>query len=136
MTRDEGGRSRTHLAINRRLCGMPREISAGRARVDWSADPETAADAHGLVHGGFVFGLADYAAMLAVNQPTVVLTAAETRFLKPVRVGESLTAEALVEESDGAKHLVKVTVRRGDEAVMDGTFRCLVTRKHVLGEKT
>jgi acyl-coenzyme A thioesterase PaaI-like protein len=45
-------------------------------------------DAHGLVHGGFVFGLADYAAMLAVNDPNVVLGAAEARFLKPVRRGD------------------------------------------------
>jgi acyl-coenzyme A thioesterase PaaI-like protein len=43
-----------------------------------------AADQRGLVHGGFTFGLADYAAMVAVNDPNVVLGAAEVRFLAPV----------------------------------------------------
>lgn len=31
-----------------------------------------AADEYRLVHGGFIFGLADYAVMLAINEPTVV----------------------------------------------------------------
>ncbi len=72
-----------------------------------------AADERGLVHGGFVFGLADYAAMLAVNHPNVVLASAEVRFLKPVVVGERLVAEAWVEETDGRKSRVQVEVRAG-----------------------
>ena len=44
---------------------------------------------------GFIFGAADYAAMLAVNQPNVVLGAAETHFLKPSRVGDVLLAQRL-----------------------------------------
>jgi uncharacterized protein (TIGR00369 family) len=125
--------SRTHLAIDQRLCGTPREIEPGRAVVAWKADQEMAADARGLVHGGFVFGLADYAAMLAVNEPNVVLAGAEVRFLAPVRVGEWLTAEASVTELDGRKQRVEVVVRREDEPVMSGAFRCFVTPQHVLG---
>ena len=63
----------THLAIDRRLCGEPLEIAEGSAIVVLVTLPEMAADDRGLVHGGFVFGLADYAAMLAVNDPLVVL---------------------------------------------------------------
>jgi len=47
-----------------------------------------AADESGLVHGGFIFGLADYAAMLAVNHPDVVLGAAETCFIPKKHVFE------------------------------------------------
>ena len=55
-----------------------------------------AADDIGLVHGGFIFGMADYAAMLAVNDPNVVLGAADVKFLKPVSVQETVVAEARV----------------------------------------
>ena len=72
---------------------MP-ETAAGTARVGLTTLPEMAVDAAGLVHGGFVFGLADHAAMLAVNDPYVVLGSAAVRFLRPVRVGERLIAEA------------------------------------------
>ena len=127
----------THLAIDRRLCGEPLEVEDGSATVVLVTLPEMAADERGLVHGGFVFGLADYAAMLAVNHPYVVLGSAETRFLKPVRVGERLVARASVEESDGRKSRVRVEVRRGEEAVMSGAFICFTLERHVLeaGEK-
>jgi len=132
----------THLAIDRRLCGEPLEIAEGSAAVALLTLPEMAADDRGLVHGGFVFGLADYAAMLAVNHPNVVLGSAEVRFLKPVAVGERLVARAGVEESDGRRSRVRVEVRRGEEArceeaVMSGTFLCFTLERHVLeaGEK-
>ena len=122
----------THLAIDRRLCGEPLEIAEGSAAVVLVTLPEMAADDRGLIHGGFVFGLADYAAMLAVNHPNVVLGSAEVRFLKPVAVGERLVAAAGVEESDGRKSRVRVEVRRGEEAVMNGTFVCFTLEHHVL----
>jgi uncharacterized protein (TIGR00369 family) len=126
---------RTHSSIDRRLCGEPLELGEGTARVAFTGLPEMAADDRGLVHGGFVFGLADYAAMLAVNHPHVVLAGAEVRFLKPVAVGERLVAEARVEESDGRKSRVRVEVfrdgRRDGEAVMTGDFRCVTLDRHV-----
>jgi uncharacterized protein (TIGR00369 family) len=122
----------THLGIDRRLCGEPLEIGDGTAAVVLVTRPEMAADGHGLVHGGFVFGLADYAAMLAVNHPNVVLGSAEVRFLKPVAVGERLAAAARVAESDGRRSRVSVEVRRGDEPVMSGTFLCFTLERHVL----
>ena len=130
-------RPRTHGRIDPRLCGLPAELAPGRCRVEMTALPEMAADEHGLVHGGFVFGLADHAAMLAVDEPTVVLSAAEVRFTAPVRVGERLAAAAEVAESDGRRRRVEVTVRRAHpdaagETVLTGTFRCHVPDRHVL----
>ena len=125
----------THLSIDRRLCGEPLELGEGTARVALFALPEMAEDERGLVHGGFVFGLADYAAMLAVNDPNVVLAGAEVRFLMPVVVGEQLVAEAWVEETDGRKSRVRVEVVRDGDTVMSGEFRCVTLARHVLGEE-
>jgi len=123
----------THLSIDRRLCGELLELGEGTARVALTALPEMAADARGLVHGGFVFGLADYAAMLAVNHPNVVLAGAEVRFLLPVVVGEQLVAEAWIEETDGRKSRVRVEVFRDGDTVMSGDFLCVTLAGHVLG---
>jgi uncharacterized protein (TIGR00369 family) len=123
---------RTHLAIDPRLVGTPLEIADGSAHVVLVTLPEMAADERGLVHGGFVFGLADYAAMLAVNHPNVVLGSSEIRFLKPVVVGERLVAEAAVEETVGKKIRVRAVVRRGEEEVLAGSFLCFTPERHVL----
>ncbi len=130
---------RTHPSIDRRLCGEPLELGQGTARVAFTGLPEMAADDRGLIHGGFVFGLADYAAMLAVNHPNVVLAGAEVRFLKPVAVGERLVAEARIEETDGRKSRVRVQVLRDGrdgEAVMTGDFRCVTLDRHVFEERS
>jgi uncharacterized protein (TIGR00369 family) len=91
-----------------------------------------AADDSGLVHGGFIFGLADYAAMLAVNHPNVVLGGADVKFLKPVKAGESVYAEATVTSASGKKQMVSVTVKREDDVVFKGDFSCFILEKHVL----
>ena len=125
----------THTAIDPSLCGAPVSLAPGRAVVRLTPSPAMAVDARGLVHGGFVFGLADYAARLAVNDPFVVLGAAEVRFLAPASVGETLEAEAVAETDAGRKRRVAVTVRRGETDVFRGAFTCFVLDKHVLDPK-
>jgi acyl-coenzyme A thioesterase PaaI-like protein len=63
----------------------------------------------------------------------VVLGAAEVKFLKPVKAGETVVAEAKVEEKEGKKNSVTVSVSRGEEIVFEGMFTCFVLEKHVLG---
>ncbi len=70
--------------------------------------------------------------MLAVNDPNVVLGAAETKFLKPCTVGDSVEATARVEGQEGRKRRVAAEVRRGDELLMTGNFTCFVLDRHVL----
>jgi len=124
--------SQTHRAIDPRLVGTPLDLAEGSAQVVLVTLPEMAADERRLVHGGFVFGLADYAAMLAVNHPNVVLGGSEVRFLKPVVVGERLVASAQVEERGGKKIRVQAVVRRGEEEVLTGSFLCFIPERHVL----
>jgi acyl-coenzyme A thioesterase PaaI-like protein len=123
---------RTHGAIDPRLVGIVEELSEGRSRVGLRCLPEMAADASGLVHGGFTFGLADYAAMVAVNDPHVVLGAADVRFLAPVRAGQRAVAEATVTEAKGRKRVVSVTVDVEGAPVLEGTFTAFVLDRHVL----
>ncbi|WP_148883747.1 PaaI family thioesterase [Thermococcus aciditolerans] len=124
---------RTHRLTSERLVGKPVKIEKNYAEVLMETVKEMAVDEYGLVHGGFTFGLADYAAMLAVNEPTVVLGKAEVKFLKPVRAGETLRAKAEVSEDLGRKKLVKAEVfNERDEKVFEGTFHCYVLEKHVL----
>lgn len=126
----------THPRIDPSLCGTPVLVEPGRAEVRLVASAVMAADDLGLCHGGFVFGLADYAAMLAVNDPNVVLGAAQVKFLRPVRVGEAIVARARCGEGQGKKRIVAVeVVRAGDDAgevVFTGEFVCFVLDRHVL----
>lgn len=124
----------THQKIDQELCGKPIELETDFSRVELVATQRMAADDTGLVHGGFIFGLADYAAMIAVNHPNVVLGGAEVKFLKPVKVGERVVAEADIERRKDSKITVQVSVLRDKEEVFSGVFTCFILEKHVLAE--
>lgn len=122
----------THLGTDARLVGAPLRLAAGYALCELATRADMTVDGLGLVHGGFAFGLADYAAMLAVNDPNVVLGAAQSRFLAPVAKGDVLRAEARVRATKGRKRVVEVVVCVDERPVMTGTFECFVLDRHVL----
>ena len=125
---------KTHKKIDQNLCGTPLEVSEGFSRIELLLAENMTADESGLIHGGFVFGLADYAAMLAVNHPNVVLGSADVKFLKPLKKGDTVVAEARVENITGKKQTVRVTVENKNTKVFEGTFTCFVLEKHILSE--
>jgi acyl-coenzyme A thioesterase PaaI-like protein len=122
----------THNLIDNDLCGNPLLIADGYSKVELKTTQKMAVDSTGLIHGGFVFGLADYSAMIAVNHPNVVLGAADVKFIKPVKSGDILISEARVEEKEGKKQTVSVIVTKGDTAIFKGMFTCFILDKHVL----
>ena len=122
----------THEKISRRLCGNPVMVEENHSRIEFLTLSEMVVDDFGLVHGGFVFGLADYAAMIAVNHPNVVLGSADVKFLKPVKADDVIIADATVTSQEGKKRIVKVDVTKNDEVVFSGMFTCFVLDRHVL----
>ena len=116
------------------MCVKPLALGNGTSRVELTATAEMVVDERGLVHGGIVFSLADYAAMIAVNHPNVVLGAAAVKFLKPVCQGEQLIAEAKVTHTSGKKRIVAVNAQSGGRPVFEGEFTCFVLEKHVLAD--
>ncbi|MGM0453688.1 MAG: hotdog domain-containing protein [Thermodesulfobacteriota bacterium] len=122
----------THNQINRRLCGTPDHVEQGFARIKMQTTDDMAVDDSGLVHGGFIFGLADHAAMIAVNHPNVVLAGAAVKFIKPVTAHTPLVAEATVTETEGKKKTVSAAVYEENRQVFSGRFDCYVPEQHVL----
>jgi acyl-CoA thioesterase len=86
---------------------------------------------HEIAHGGFVFSLADTAFACACNShgPVTVAAGADITFVRPVRVGDVLTAYAQERVRFGRSGICDVTVRRGDDVVAEfrGRSRTLPT---------
>ena len=124
---------KTHLLAHKPLLGTPVEVVDGEhAIVKLVVIENMIVDDKGLVHGGFAFGLADYAAMLAVNDPNVVLGGANVRFTAPVKRGDVMVATAVVAEEQRNKRVVQVEVKVDEKMVFTGEFNCYVLEKHVL----
>ena len=124
---------RTHKRVDPDFIGrLISQRDDYEAIVELEANSEMAVDGKGLIHGGFTFGLADYAAMLAVNHPHVVLAASETSFLSPVKIGDVMKARAEIVEQKGRRRSVRVDVHVENKKVLTGTMYCIILDDHVL----
>ena len=124
---------KTHQKISPRLVGEPIEVIEGvKASVRLYTSNEMAVDNHNLVHGGFTFGVADYAAMLAINHPNVVLGGGSIKFIAPVKTGDLMIAEARVATIEGRKREVTVDVKVDEKVVFTGILSCFILDRHVL----
>ncbi|MBN2816089.1 MAG: PaaI family thioesterase [Campylobacterales bacterium] len=122
----------THTRINQELTGEVVKLEHGYVELRLETLPEMVADDIGLIHGGFVFSAADYAAMLAVNEPNVVLVASDCQFLSPVKFHDTVNIVAKVRHKEGRKRNVHVVAHVLDIKVFEGEFKTVVTDKHVL----
>lgn len=122
----------THLSINHNFSGEVVSVSEGYAKVVLETSEVMRADDLGLVHGGFIFSGADYAAMVAVNEPNVVLASCNCLFLSPVRVKDIVVFEAFEHQKEGRKRNVTVKGYVLDIKVFEGEFKTVITERHVL----
>lgn len=122
----------THERINTDLCGEVIKMEKGYVEVRLTTTSEMIADSIGLIHGGFIFGAADYAAMLAVNEKNVVLVGSDCQFLSPVKFHDEVDIIARVRHQEGKKRNVHVEAFVLDIKVFEGEFKTVVTERHVL----
>lgn len=122
----------THERINTVYSGEIVKLQIGYAKVSLETTEVMRADEVGLVHGGFIFSAADFAAMAAVNEPNVVLASCNCLFLAPVRIGDIVTFEASEHQKEGRKRNISVKGFVHEIKVFEGEFKTVVTERHVL----
>lgn len=122
----------THNKVNMAFSGEVVKLEHGSATVELETIEVMRADDLGLVHGGFIFSAADFAAMAAVNEPNVVLASSSCLFLSPVRVGDKVTFEAIEHQKEGRKRTVSVKGYVHEIKVFEGDFKTVITERHIL----
>ncbi|MFA7354765.1 MAG: hotdog domain-containing protein [Sulfurimonadaceae bacterium] len=122
----------THERINQELCGEIEKLEQGFVKLKLVTVSEMVVDSTGLIHGGFIFSAADFAAMAAVNEKNVVLVASDCQFLSPVKFGDIVYFTAKVRHKEGRKRNVHVIGNVLDIKVFEGEFKTVVTERHVL----
>ena len=123
---------RTHEKVNSDFSGEIMVQEQGYVEIILTTTPDMLADDVGLIHGGFIFSAADYAAMAAVNERNVVLVACDCQFLSPVKFHDEVNVIARVRHKEGKKRNVHVEAFVLDIKVFEGEFKTVVTERHVL----
>jgi acyl-CoA thioesterase len=113
------------------------DIREGYSRITMTIREEMV-NGFGIVHGGIAFSLADSAFAFACNNRNNLSVALDTsiNFLKPVQVGDTLTAEATELHNGRSTGLYQITIlnQHGHTvAVFKGT--CFRTGKPLVQDK-
>lgn len=123
----------THLKLNSELNGKVVELKLNYAKVKQITNELMVADEQGLIHGGFTFSAADFAAMACINDPFVVLAKSEVKFLAPIKLGQTVIYEAKLMENEGKKSKVEVIATVDEREVFKGVFSTVTLDNHILG---
>ena len=110
------------------------EIKEGYSKIKMTVRKEMI-NGFGIVHGGIAFSLADSAFAFACNNRNVLSVALDTsiNFIKPVQVGDVLTAEAKELHNGKSTGLYHITISNQNNhvvALFKGT--CFRTNKALI----
>lgn len=113
------------------------QVTEGYSKIKMAVREEMI-NGFGIVHGGIAFSLADSAFAFACNNRNVLSVALDTaiNFLKPVHVGDVLTAEAKELHNGKSTGLYHITITNQNEhvvAMFKGT--CFRTNKMLVESK-
>ena len=99
-------------------------VAAGAARMAMPVRSDMV-NGHGLCHGGFIFALADSAMAFAANAygERAVAQHAAITYLRPGRLGETLTATAAERARSGRSGIYDVCVTGSSDGSVVAEFR-------------
>ena len=107
------------------------ELYSNKAVVRFSPTERMIMDESKMIHAGFVFNAASFAAMAAINKKYSVLIAADVKFLAPIELGHEVTFKAEAIQSDTKKCEVKVEGYLLDIKIFDSLFHIAVFDKKI-----
>ncbi len=95
------------------------EIKEGRCKIKMIIRPEMI-NGFGIIHGGIAFSLADSAFAFACNNRNVLSVALDTsiNFIKPVHVGDVLTAQATELHNGKSTGLYQIEIKNQKDHVV------------------
>lgn len=107
------------------------ELYKNKAIVRFTPTERMIMDDSKMIHTGFVFNAASFAAMAAINKKYSVLIAADVKFLAPIELGHEVTFKADAIQGDTKKCEVKVEGYLLDIKILDSIFHIAVFDKKI-----
>ncbi len=123
---------KSHTRIRSSFVGNLTELTKNGAKTVLQATQEMSVDEFGLVHNGFIFGSAEYAAAAAVNEENFIVIGCRSKFFAPAKVGDIISFEAKGRFEDARKREIKVTGTINDVKVFEGIFQAVILEHHIL----
>ena len=125
----------THQKIKKSLCGNVISLEENHSKTVLQTTDDMVVDTLGLIHNGFIFGAAEYAAVLSINEVNLVTISSKVKFLAPAKNGDIINFDAKAKFEDLRKREVKVIGEINEIKIFEGIFQAVVLENHILKTK-
>jgi len=125
----------SHTSIYEKYSGKVERLKEGFAEVHLEIVEDMLADKIGLIHNGYIFSSASFAAAISVNEKYGFVIGSMVHFLTPVREHDIVVFKAKSRHKIGRKRVVDVVGRVHEIRVFIGEFTVTVMDRHVLNVK-
>ena len=122
----------THAKIKNSLVGNLTDLKKGFSKVILQTTQEMTVDDFGLIHNGFIFGSAEYAAVASINEENVVVIGCRSKFFAPAKLGDIIEFEAKGRFEEARKREIKVVGKINEIKVFEGIFQAILLENHIL----
>ncbi|KEA46627.1 PaaI family thioesterase [Campylobacter mucosalis] len=113
------------------LSGVVTKLEKNHVKTRLFTTLEMVSDSEGLIHSGFIFSAANYAALTSINEVNCVTINARINFFGPVKLGDVVEFEANAFFDESRKRDVRVIGRIKDIKIFEGTFQLVVLEEHI-----
>lgn len=121
----------TSTNIKLALSGVVSALEKNHAKTRLFTTAEMVCDGDGLIHSGFVFSAANYAALASINVQNCVTINARINFFAPAKLGDVIEFEAQAYFDESRRRDVRVTGRIKEIKVFEGTFQLVTLDEHI-----
>ncbi|RDU70095.1 thioesterase [Helicobacter cholecystus] len=121
----------TCTALKSELCGSIVKMTYEEVITKFVPTKQMISDESNLIHSGFIFNAANYAAMCLANQPHAITIGSEVEFLAPVEFEQEMMFLATIKQSNSKKFEISVKGTLLDIKIFEGTFHIAVFEKQL-----
>lgn len=119
------------MEMPQNVVGEITELYRNKAIIRFVPTEKMIMDESKMIHAGFVFNSASYAAMVALNRKYSVIIASDVKFFAPIELGHEVIFKAEAVQSDTKKCEVKVEGFLLDIKIFDSMFHIAVFDKKI-----
>ncbi|ANV98398.1 hypothetical protein BBW65_06140 [Helicobacter enhydrae] len=121
----------TCTALKSDLCGVILNHTEEEILTKFTPTKQMICDEDNLIHSGFIFNAANYAAMCLVNQPFSVTIGSEVEFLAPLEFEQEMHFVGVIKQSNNKKYEVRVIGNLLDIKIFEATFYIAIFDKQL-----
>lgn len=122
---------KAYTALKADFCGKIIKHSTEEVITHFNPTKQMVCDENNLIHSGFIFSAANYAAMCLINHPNALTIKSEVEFLAPLELDQEMVFLATIKQFNDKKYEINVKGSLLDIKIFEAIFHIAIFDKQL-----